>query len=71
MTVELWNSDDCAAFLRCQRRHFLENFKPLPTFPRALYLPTIRGNSRPLWYAAEVQAWAAANLRPEKHEVTV
>jgi hypothetical protein len=60
---ELWNSTDCAAFFRCSRKHFMESIRPLPTFPRARYLPTIHGTGRALWQADEVRAWAAANLR--------
>lgn len=64
--LELWNSTDCAAFFRCSRKHFMESIRPLPTFPRARYLPTVNGTGRALWDVAEVRAWAAANLRAER-----
>lgn len=66
--LELWNSTDCATFFRCGRKHFMESIRPLPTFPRALYLPTINGTGRALWRSEEVRAWAAANLRNAKRE---
>lgn len=67
-TLELWNSDDCATFLRCSRRQFMERIRPVPTFPHPKYLPTIEGSSRPLWHAADVRAWAVAHLQHQKHE---
>lgn len=64
--LELWNSNDCAAFFRCSRKNFMEAIRPLPTFPRAQYLPTMRGTSRALWKPDEVRAWAAAHLRESR-----
>ena len=52
-----WNSTDCAAFLRCTRRHFIERIKPLYSFPHARYLMRLDGTvSRPLWLDKKVQA---------------
>lgn len=65
--LELWNSTDCATFFRCSRKHFMESIRPLPTFPRAAYLPTINGTGRALWRSEQVRAWAAANLQTRKH----
>lgn len=67
MNIELWNSDDCATFLRCSRRQFMERIRPVPSFPKPLYLPTTEGSSRPLWHADDVRAWAVANLQSDKH----
>lgn len=64
--MELWTSDDTAAFLRCAPRYFNASIKPLPGFPRPRTLPVmVRGKltrSRPLWLADEVRGWAAENL---------
>jgi len=65
----LWNSDDCAAFLRMSRRHFMERVKWVRSFPRPRYLPTMQGRSRPLWNPAEVrtaQPQSAAALIQEE-----
>jgi len=56
-TLPNWNSDDCAAYLRCCQRHFMERIKPLPSFPKCLRHPTINGLSRPLWKSADVINW--------------
>jgi hypothetical protein len=64
--LQLWNSSDCAAFFRCSRKHFMESIRPLPTFPRARYLPTKNGTGRALWNAADVRAWAVTALRPQR-----
>lgn len=66
----LWNSDDCAAFLRCSRRRFMEHIRPLPSFPPPRYLPTVEGSSRPLWFPDEVEMWAAANLSEHRQPIT-
>lgn len=61
-----WNSTDCAAFFRCTRKHFMERIRPLPSFPRAMRMPTMVGLSRPLWTIADVQTWAESNLRARR-----
>mgnify|MGYP003338762016 CR=1 FL=1 len=50
---DLWTSDDCAAYMRCSKGHFLRRVAALPGFPRRIDI------GRPRWYANEVREWVA------------
>ena len=50
----IWNSDDVANFLRCNRNHFMARIAPLPDFPKPIIIPPGR-NYR--WKEEEVKDW--------------
>ena len=59
LTVDLWSGDEVAQFLKRDRRTAMERIVVLPSFPRAIRLPTVPGGKgQPLWKASEVIAWA-------------
>lgn len=66
---ELWDSDQCAAYLRIGNRDsFTQHTASLPSFPDRIELPSSRsckrGNLR--WVAAEVKEWALLHRRKKK-----
>lgn len=57
--VDLWSSDQIAAYLKRDRRQVTERIAALPDFPKAIRLPALGGGrSQPLWRAVEVIEWA-------------
>jgi len=59
--VDLWSSDEIAAYLKRDRRQVMERIVALPDFPKAIRLPASGGGrSQPLWKAAEVIEWATS-----------
>ena len=59
LDIDLWSSDQIAAYLKKDRRKVMERIACLPDFPRAIRLPsTTGGKGQPLWKAKEVIAWA-------------
>lgn len=67
LTIDLWGGDEVAQFLKRDRRTTMERIVVMPTFPRAIRLPTISGGKgQPLWKAAEVVAWADSYQEAER-----
>lgn len=64
---QLWDSLDVARYLRRSQQVTVERIVCMPDFPAGI---RIGGNSRPLWKAAEVMAWAESQTektgRPRK-----
>lgn len=54
---QLWDNADIAHYLRRTPKVVRETLTPLPSFPKAIRLPS-KGRARPLYNAAEVVAWA-------------
>ncbi|SET61196.1 hypothetical protein SAMN05216412_11032 [Nitrosospira multiformis] len=53
--IALWNTDDIAVSLRRDRGTVMGRVVCLPSFPKAIRLPSATGGrGRPLWKAAEV-----------------
>jgi prophage regulatory protein len=58
LSVDLWSTNEIAAYLKRGRREVAERIVALPGFPQAIRLPTTnRTKSHPLWKAVEVIAW--------------
>lgn len=56
---QLWNSKECAAYLRKSVTVFMQHIAAHPSFPKRIRTPGTRGGeSMPLWRAAEVAEWA-------------
>ena len=65
LEVALWNSTTIGEFLNRDSAVVRERIATLPSFPKAIRLPSKRGLSHPLYKAVEVIAWA--NKFKEKH----
>ena len=50
----MWNSAECADYLRISRRHFMGRIKTLASFPQSCA-------TGGLWLRSEVVRWAKAN----------
>lgn len=60
----LWDAQTCAEYLGIKSaRSFTEHTAPLPDFPDAVPIPSIRSSSttQRRWIAKEVQDWALSN----------
>jgi prophage regulatory protein len=56
--IDLWSSDQIAAYLKKDRRKVMERVVCLPDFPKAIRLPSVTGGKQhPLWKACEVIQW--------------
>lgn len=63
LDIDLWDTETIANYLKRSVRQVSERIVCLPTFPRAIRIPSGGpGRSQPLWKATEVIAWA------EKHQ---
>lgn len=59
ISVDLWDADMIAAYLKRSSRQVMSRYAPLPDFPRAIRLPSTTGGcGQPLWKATDVIAWA-------------
>lgn len=59
LSVELWSTRTCAAYLGCSESNFGQKYACLLDFPAAIRLPQAGGRrSQPRWKAREVIAWA-------------
>ncbi|MEW6314613.1 MAG: hypothetical protein AB1513_11340 [Pseudomonadota bacterium] len=45
--IALWDSKDCAAYLRCSVSHFMQRIAALPGFPQSIRLPASGAAGRP------------------------
>lgn len=58
---ELWDSAQCAAYLRIKKEKFLRDIACKRTFPKARNIdPDTINATNKRWIAAEVMAWAEA-----------
>ena len=60
----LWDAQACAEYLGIKSaRSFTEHTAPLPDFPCAVPIPSVRSSStvQRRWIAKEVQDWALSN----------
>lgn len=58
--VALWTIAEVANYLRVSEQHCRERLAPLPSFPRAIRLPSSgpAGRGAPRWRAREVIDWS-------------
>lgn len=57
--ITLWDSADCALFMRVSLNHFRQYIAPQPGFPHAIRIPKSDGKTgQPRWKAREVIEWA-------------
>ncbi|HZW86421.1 MAG TPA: hypothetical protein VFF41_03065 [Gallionella sp.] len=58
LSVALWDSGACAAFMVVSMNHFRQYVAALPGFPQAIRLPKTDGKTgQPRWKAREVIEW--------------
>lgn len=56
--MRLWGFEDIAAYLNCSVSQVRQRFAPLPSFPKAIQLPTATGGkAHPRYKADEVIEW--------------
>jgi len=55
---QCWNAEECAAYLKMNKKTFLNSYAPHPKFPKA-FRPKRADGGRgfPLWRATEVIEW--------------
>jgi hypothetical protein len=58
LSVDLWDVDTVAQFLKRSPQVARERIVCLPDFPKAIRLPSQKGRAHPLYKAAEVIGWA-------------
>ena len=54
----LWSADDCAQYLRMEKKTFQQYYAPHPNFPRPVQLERAGGKGKLLWNAQGVVDWA-------------
>jgi hypothetical protein len=57
LAVDLWDIATIAAYLKREPGTVREQIACLPSFPKAIRLPTSKGRAQPLYNAKEVIAW--------------
>jgi hypothetical protein len=57
LSEQLWDNGDVARYLKRNPQVVRESIACLPSFPRAIRLPS-KGKARPLYNAVEVVEWA-------------
>lgn len=60
LSIDLWDVDTIALYLKRETRHVREKIVCMPEFPKSIILPS-SGPRFPLWKATEVIAWAEAH----------
>jgi len=65
LAIDLWDIATIASYLKRDPQVVRERMACLPSFPKAIRLPTTKGRAQPLYKAAEVIAWTHAFQ--EKH----
>lgn len=58
LAVDLWDVATIAQYLKRDAATVRDRISCLPSFPKAIRLPTTRGQARPLYNAKQVIAWA-------------
>lgn len=56
--VRLWSADDCAQYLRMEKKTFQQYYAPHPSFPKPVRLERAGGKGKLLWNARSVVDWA-------------
>lgn len=54
----LWSADDCAQYLRMEKKTFQQYYAPHPRFPKPRPLDRVEGKGQLRWNAQEVVDWA-------------
>lgn len=54
----LWSADDCAQYLRMEKKTFQQYYAPHPKFPKPVQLERAGGKGKILWNAQSVVDWA-------------
>ncbi|NYE62225.1 hypothetical protein FHW58_003440 [Duganella sp. 1224] len=57
LSIDLWDIASIAAYLKRDPQVVRERMACLPSFPKAIRLPTKTGRAQPLYKAMEVIAW--------------
>jgi hypothetical protein len=65
LSIELWDMATIALYLKRDAQVVRERMACLPTFPKAIRIPTKTGRSQPLYNALEVIKWVQSYQ--EKH----
>lgn len=65
LAIDLWDIATIAQYLKREPQVVRERMACLPSFPKAIRLPTKTGRAHPLYNAKEVIAWAQSYQ--EKH----
>ncbi len=59
LSIDLWDSETIASYLKKSSRQVRERYAVMPGFPQAIRLPSGgTEKSHPLWKASEVIRWA-------------
>lgn len=58
LSVDLWDMATIGQYLKRDAATVRERMACLPSFPKAIRLPTSKGRAQPLYNAKEVIAWA-------------
>lgn len=61
LSVDLWDTAMIAAYLKRDPQSVRERVACLPSFPRAIRFPTVKGRSQPLYRAKEVIEWVQSH----------
>lgn len=59
----LWSADDCAEYLRMDKKTFQQYYACHPHFPKRIHLERSEGRGKTLWRAQEIVDWAVKNRR--------
>jgi hypothetical protein len=57
----LWSAEDCAQYLRMEKRTFVQYYAPHPKFPKPIPLDRAEGKGKMRWKAQSVIDWALKN----------
>lgn len=57
LSVDLWDLEMIALYLKRDQSTVRDRISCLPSFPKAIRIPTSRGRGRPLYNAKQVIAW--------------
>ena len=67
INIALWDAETIGAYLKMSASQVLQRFAPLPSFPKAIRLPTAGGaRSHPRWRAEDVIEWAESHMAKKK-----
>jgi len=68
LSIDLWDFETIALYLKRSQQQVRERVACLPTFPKAIRLPIASGEraAHPLFRASEVIAWAESHQEPSR-----
>ncbi len=55
--IAIWDAQTVASYLGISKSSFLRRIAYLPSFPKAIRLPSGNSRTRPRWKAVEVVNW--------------